>query len=184
MTAFENRLWSDLVRQHGEGTTLYKLPESTRHRHRRALLGAAAFALVAVLGTVGALTLDGITGRPAYAVNQNPDGTVTVMINELTGVTGANAQLASLGVRAEAIALDPSCTSAVSSVSDPELLGAILAPSDLNVGVTIHPSGIPVGDTLLLAAKQGSSGQVAVRVMLVRDPAPSCVGGFRAGPTG
>lgn len=180
MTVFEDRLWSELLETSCDVAPVGA--KSVAPRRNSLKFAAAGTAIAAVLGTSAALALDSVSSPPAFAVTQNTDGTITVDINELTGVSGANAQLASLGVRAEAIVIDPSCTSDARSIPYPDLHGAILGPSDLTVGVTIHPAAIPAGDTLLLGAKQGASGQVAVRVMLVKDPAPSCVGGFRSSP--
>jgi hypothetical protein len=54
-------------------------------------------------GTILALLLSATTSPPAFAVNRNPDGTVTVKLIKVSGVAGANQKLAAIGVRAKIV---------------------------------------------------------------------------------
>jgi hypothetical protein len=77
----------------------------TRLRGRRTrprVLAAGTVAAVAA-GTILALLLSATTSPPAFAVNRNPDGTVTVKLIKLSGVAGANQKLAAIGVRAKIV---------------------------------------------------------------------------------
>ena len=48
-------------------------------------------------------------GSPAYAVTSNPDGTITVTIRELAGVTGADETLSSQGVPVRVVHCEAGC---------------------------------------------------------------------------
>lgn len=174
MGRFEDRLWSDLVQQHGAGLALAQRPAPRRRRTRPALLTGGA---VGVLGTATALAfaLAATTSTPAFAVTNNSDGTVTVTIHDIAGVAGANAELARLGVRASAVPAVSGCTAPVTREPEYRFAGA-LRPDPASYAVTIKPSAIPRGDTLVLAAKELSTNRVELGVMLVRGPAPACSG--------
>jgi hypothetical protein len=85
----------------GAGPTRRRLGGRAR-RARPRLLAAGTMAAVAV-GTILALLLGATTSPPAFAVNRNPDGTVTVKLIKLSGVAGANQKLAAIGVRAKIV---------------------------------------------------------------------------------
>jgi hypothetical protein len=118
-------------------------------------------AAIALTGAIvaAALTFTAGTSPPAYALVVNPNGSVTLTINELIGITGANAQLARLGVRARVARLEPHCNARGHFVRvrlrprrlpvEPEKLRNRLS----GLRMVIHPSTIPPGDTLLLTAR-------------------------------
>lgn len=129
MSSFEDRLWSELVREHGQTLASADPPRPARpwrsssgprrsprspgwprpRRSPRGLLAAVAIALAAAVA-VGALALTANTTAPAYAVVVNRDGSVTLTIDELIGVRAANARLSELGVRARVAIVEPGCT--------------------------------------------------------------------------
>jgi hypothetical protein len=174
MGRFEDRLWSDLVQQHGSELALAPRPAPRRRRTPPALLTGGA---AGVLGTatVLALTLDATTSTPAFAVTNNSDGTVTVTIHDIAGVGAANAELARLGVRATAVPAVSGCTAPVTREPEYRFAGA-LRPNAASYAVTIKPGAIPRGDTLVLAARQLSTDRVELGAMLVRGSAPACSG--------
>ncbi|HEV3095119.1 MAG TPA: hypothetical protein VGY30_11475 [Solirubrobacteraceae bacterium] len=137
-------------------------------------LAATLTALAATVAVVAILSTTGTTPSVAYAVTQNPDGTITVTIGELTGVTGANAQLAKLGVRANVVPVQAGCTARSESLSGiPPSLSMNIAHVQ-GQGLAIRPDLIPSGDTLVLIAKQvGAS--VGLSYGLYRGAAPACV---------
>jgi hypothetical protein len=81
----------------------------TRRRTRRGghpkrpRLLAAGTAGAAALGAALVLLFGATTSPPAFAVNRNPDGTVTVKLIKLSGVGAANQKLAAIGVRARIV---------------------------------------------------------------------------------
>ncbi len=129
MSSFEERLWSELVREHGQTLANADPRRSSRSRRsssgprrsprspgwprflrsRRGSLAAVAAALTAAVA-VCVLALTANTPAPAYAVVVNRDGSVTLTIDELIGVRAANARLAELGVRARVAVIEAGCT--------------------------------------------------------------------------
>ena len=171
--SFEDRLWRDLVRDHGAHLATPRRISSTTRNRRPLLLGGGAVS-VAGAATVLALVLTATTSTPAYAVSNNSDGTITVTIHDIAGVAGANAQLARLGVRARAVPAVVNCPTAVSRVPEYEWAGKALRPAPASSAVTLRPSEIPNGDTLVLAAREISHDHVELGVMMVRGQAPGC----------
>lgn len=181
MGEFENQLWSDLLEAHGEQLATAQRPPRSRVRPAALAVGGIGMAGVAL-----AVTLTVTTGPPAYAVTRNADGTVTVAIHDISGVTGANALLAELGVRAHAVTYDANCKEEPHpDPRHPEPYGWLIeqvpqASTPIDT-VTIKPQAIPAGDTLVLATRVHPDGKVGVQLGVVRDPAPSCLG-WQSGP--
>src|SRR6202035_670577 len=76
---------------------------------RRILAGGAAATVAA--GTAAVLAISAATtATPAFAVTNNPDGSVTITLNELTGVSDLNAKLASMGIAVRAVPVVSGCT--------------------------------------------------------------------------
>lgn len=196
MSRFQERLWQELVADHGAALAypqglrdpLRPLPilEPRRPAARRlpALLpdrlrlrpsglAATLAALVATVAAVAILSTTGTAPSAAYAVTQNPDGTIKVSIDELTGVTGANAQLAKLGVRVTVVPVQAGCSSVGLIAPMNPSLAATVAHIE-GQGVTIQPKLIPAGDTLVLAARQIGS-IVGLGYKLYQGAAPTCV---------
>ena len=189
MGRFEDQLWADLMTEHGD--TLATERRTPPRRARPATLGAVGVVGTAGLATALALTLTATGAGPAYAVSQNADGSVTVTINQIEGVSGANAKLTVLGVRARAVAVDPHCAVAP-TVSRPHFFDEYAVNSGPGQNtLTIEPEDIPADDTLVLVAEQ-VNGRTALAVLMVGDPAPACFssphiksgfGGATASPT-
>ncbi len=199
MSSFEDRLWSELVREHGETLALAGARRSPRPRRSwRAPLAAGGVVLTAAI-VAGALLLTASTSPPAYAVVVNPDGSVTLTIDELIGVKAANAQLARLGVRVRVAVVEAGCAAKGVHARFPALLPFGMQrepveerrmvrpvktrPGFGGIGMVIRPGAIPPGDTLLLTARRLSTGRhagapvhaVGLTMGLYRGPAPACV---------
>jgi hypothetical protein len=109
MTKFADQLFDDLMREHGSTLTNARPPAPRGHiATRRALLAvggggvavaAAAGVLVATAGTDPATHSGQVAAgkTPAYAVTNNPNGTVTLAVYQKDGIAGANAKLHELG---------------------------------------------------------------------------------------
>jgi hypothetical protein len=103
MTRFENQLWSDLVREHGDTVARADRPESRRTRvmrHRLFASGTLGLAGVAAAVALALGVVGGSTAPPAFAISQNNDGSVLVRLNS-TGdqnLPELNAQLAQMGL--------------------------------------------------------------------------------------
>jgi hypothetical protein len=201
MTDFEDRLWTDLVNDHGtELTTMRARPRGKRRRSWTAPLAAGGATLTAA-AVAGALTFTASTSPPAYAVVVNANGSVTLTINELIGIERANAQLARLGVRARVAELALPCAERGHFIRarlspraplpvEPELLRRGKGPYG-RLRMIIHPGAIPHGDTLLLSVRAldvsrspaathrfGDIRGIATSMGLYRGAAPACTGGL------
>ena len=182
VSTFEDNLWRELVREH-HAEHAHPGRASTGGLARRRRLAGASMGLAAV-GTAAALALTAGTAAPAFAVTSNPNGTVTVTINQIAGIAGANAKLAALGVRARAVPIVQGCTAALLRIpkvlpNGPPPPTTVSAPqSGLPQSMTFEPSEIPAGDTLVLAAKQlvnGPANGIQMLDAIVRGSAPACV---------
>jgi hypothetical protein len=190
MTNFEDQLWSELTlaqrtMPHEDGRSSYQARRRRAPRGRLAAAGVIALggAAVAVAFSVAA----GPTAPAALAVVQNPDGSITLTLNEIVGVSTANRDLANLGVRVRLARVEAGCT-ATGELIPPASYGhqrqeemvesQSSSSGELSSLVwTIHPSAIPSGDTLLIAAQviAGSSvPAVASTTSLYRGAAPVC----------
>ena len=171
MSVLEDTLWAHLT-EHSEAdkALVVHQPPAERHRSRWAPLAIGA---VSVTGVTLALAL-GLTGSTnttsAYAVTVNPDGSVSVTLTEVLGVSGANEALARLGVRARIAQVEAGCTQTGDRVRlapgaaaheqqeqivEPQKDGEGLA----GINMIIHPDAIPTGDTALITAQLADSGR-------------------------
>ncbi len=172
MTEFKDRLWRDLVREHGADLARISRPATRpRLRPRPRVLAGTTLGLTAA-GTITALLLGATASTPAFAVTKNPDGTISVTIRSAQGIAGANAKLASLGVRAQAVPALAGCpkrsavppNAQVKQTPTPtktaerirQVLINIHARQPGLVSVAIKPGQIPAGKTLVLGARSGA----------------------------
>lgn len=196
MSRFQERLWDELVRDHaatlaypaGMRDPLRELPILEPRRVplrglpalrpgelmlRPGQIAATLALLAATVIAVAIFSTTGTTPSAAYAVTQNPDGTITVSVAELTGITGANEQLARLGVKVKVVPVQANCAGPSESVPTPPLLAAKLAHAQ-GEGLGIDPALVPSGDTLVLLARQTESA-VNLSFGLYRGAAPACI---------
>jgi hypothetical protein len=172
MSEFEDRLFADLMREHGADLAGIRRPAPRRGVPRPVWVTAGAVGVLALgIGLAG-------TGTPAYAVTHGADGTITVSVWKISGVAGANAELRKLGVPAVAVPMRADCTASLSPDVHARMVftGSRTRGSDSTSDtVTFAPSGIPAGDTLILAAKEWPDGVVSLRTDITRGPAPACL---------
>jgi hypothetical protein len=181
---FEDRLWSELVEQHGallaEPPARARPPARERRLVRRGPLAALGLALAAGVAAL-VIALGGHGGGSAYAVVPNADGTVTVTISELAGVEPANERLAELGLPVRAAAVEAGCPVSRRQLPfvhlPPDQTRALYEPIVGRDGVSlrVNPKAIPHGDTLLLSADEPRAGFVFMRGLVIEGAAPSCV---------
>jgi hypothetical protein len=180
MSNFEDQLWSELVREYETATRTDQARLRKPWRARRIPLAVAGILLLAgIVGVV--LSSIGHSTTAAYGVTLNLDGSVSLTLDEVVSVNGANEELAKLGVHALIAKVEPGCA-ATGEVVPAKAVSQIIQPKKLATGLggvvwTIYPSAIPQGDTLLIAAQpDGSHPLTAVmdRFALYRGPAPAC----------
>lgn len=159
-------------------------PSAARFAVRPRLLAGGATAVVgaasAAVLAIGAAT----SAAPAFAVTNHPDGSVTITLRELTGVSALNAKLASMGVAVRAVpivsgcdapvrvlgpdgSLQPASTPAVSRLPSNPRTGSQLSVRT----ITVAPPRAP-GQTEILAA---STTGIDLLGQIVQGPVPSCV---------
>jgi hypothetical protein len=164
MSTIEEKLWTRLTEDSDSDRALavhQRPPQRNRSRRVSVAVGAASLTGV-TLALVLALTGSSNT-TSAYAVTVNPDGSVSVTLTEVLGVSGANEALARLGVRARIAQIEAGCTQTGARVRwtpgnaheqqeqivEPQKDGEGLA----GINMIIHPTAIPTGDTALIAAQ-------------------------------
>ena len=104
MSEFEDHLWREFVRAHGDVLAQMSMPTRKPIRRGPRLVAGASLGLAGVGAALGvALVLGGGTASPAFAVTKNHDGTVRVEVFRSAGIAGANAKLAALHVRAKIV---------------------------------------------------------------------------------
>lgn len=107
MSRFKDRLWSELVREHGADLAQMSAPAGIPGNRRRMLAGTGLGVVAA--GISAALVLVTAGTGPAFAVTRNHDGSVSVVITRMAGISGANAKLAALGYRARLVQVTAAC---------------------------------------------------------------------------
>jgi hypothetical protein len=208
VSEFQDRLWTELIGRHGAllaepaaqrspltgraPSACPERPSPARSRRSPARLPGAGLSsrrrrlaagtlVAAVAASALALQLGPRSGggSTAYAVAHNPDGSVTVTINELVGVAGANSALRTLGVPVRVAGYDASCTSDPATYVhvhlSPTLRGRAVDANGPAGGIRIEPAAIPAGDTLLLGTQEPRPGVVEVGVSLYRGAVPPCL---------
>ena len=140
-------------------------------------LGGAATAAVLAIGAAS-------TAAPAFAATSNPNGTVTITLNDFTGVSGLNAELASMGVAIRAVPVVSGCTATAQVVTadgsrqPAGTLAVTPLPINPRTGsptmldtITLTPPQTP-GQTEIVAA---STSGIDLLGQTVQGQLPSCV---------
>lgn len=185
MTGFDAGLWNYLVQEHDASHVTLTAPDSpataptkrtgSRRRFGRVKILAGSSVALAVFGGAMVFLLAGATSPPAYAVTPNPDGSVTVTINQIAGISAANTQLTSLGIHAVVVPMTASCQSTVDVVR-------IGVSNPATATETVVPDMIPQGDTAILGAAQTSTGTVELALGEVSGAVPACLPSGGSGP--
>jgi hypothetical protein len=162
MSKIEDRLWIDLLGQpEADRALAARQPSGGRKPARRTPLAVGGLVLVGALLAAVLMLTGGTSTTPAYAVALNPDGSVTLTLNEVLGVKGANQALKRLGVRVRIARIVAGCTATAEPIhgsGEPtyEQLRGMVEPLRTGEGAwIIHPDKIPQGDTILITAQLG-----------------------------
>jgi hypothetical protein len=140
---------------------------------RRRFIAIPTALVAGFVAAIVFLTGSGVT--PSFAVTSYSDGSVVITLDDLTGVTGANARLHQLGVRAVVVPITAGCTTKV----DLTYIGISEHPQPKT---RLIPSEIPVGTTVVLAANQIGANKIEMAIGRVTGTPPSCVAPGSAGP--
>ena len=165
MSKFEDHLWTEFVREHGDAMARVGGP-AVRHARRGPRLVVGTGVALAGLGVALVLVLGATSTTPAFAVTRNHDGTVTISIKRSSGIAGANARLHELGIRATVTQRPPGGCQPTVSIP----MGGQGAPESAANAASAHwridPSKVPAGHQLVLtppptpppAGNSGNSG--------------------------
>ena len=188
MTKFEDRLFGQLMTEHGHELRAVGRPAPARHRIRRPVWLATGAAGTVAAATAAVMALGSAPASAAYSVTGH-DGTVTVSVSRASGVAGANAALRAMHVRVVVVQVRPGCPP-IGSLPHPRP-----APHpDVRVGTGVNKHGhrsvsvtvkgeIPKGDTMVLAFSGNQhSGSVGAGG-IITGPVPRCVS-LPAAPSG
>jgi hypothetical protein len=161
MSKFTDRLWHDLVREHGPELAQMDPRAADRWWARRRLLAGTGVG-VAGLATAAALIIGAASSSPAFAVTPNHDGTVTVKILRLGGIAGANARLAAMHVRAKVVRVAGRCGAGIEKPPTGAVTNIVRHSGVWRGGparsVRVDPRQIPLRNTVVIAAwKHGKS---------------------------
>lgn len=182
MSAFEDRLWKYLADEHrAEQVTSNRGatgPVDSRAlimgaRRRPLAMTAGALGLIAAVAVAIVLVISATAStQPAYALTHNPNGSITVTINDLqTAIPQLNARFAAMGVDETVVPITPSCTTQMSVPPFPQS-----AVNDkLTFTVNEGRKYLAPGYDGLLAAGYTSSGQLLVFIGAMKPPLPTCL---------
>lgn len=178
MTKFADQLYDDLMREHGAALRMLGAPAAAPSLARRR---AVRPAWVTAAGTVTAgtvatgLVVFGGGSAPAYAVTQNPDGTVSVAVHQQSAIDAVNARLKQLGERVVVVPVRPGCVSLDSIAAKDASHGETTIGIDMRDGaITVQAKGIPAGETMVIGFDGSHSGGL-VGAAPVRGKVPDCV---------
>jgi hypothetical protein len=177
MTKFEDRLFTELMHEHGAELS----PPRAGRKTRTVWLSGGV--LAAAGASTAGLVMFGSGAAPAFAVTQNSNGTATIALHDTSGIAGANAKLHSLGDNVIIVPVQPGCAP-ISSLPRPPGSGHVSGSGSANVqtgAITVNVTGLPAGDIVVVAASHtGNTYQLAT--IVTTPPAPSCVAPLPAPP--
>lgn len=180
MNAFEDRLWKYLADEHGGDEVTSKRAQVAvgprvqimrAWRGPLAMTAAASGVIAAAVVAVVLVLLATASTQPAYALTQNPDGSITVTINHLqTAIPQLNARFAAMGVDETVIPITRGCPTAMPVPAYPQS-----AVNDkLTFTVNERRKYLDPGFDGVLAAGYTSSGQLLVFIGALKPPLPAC----------
>ena len=183
MTKFEDRLWREIVHKHGAD-----LAEIEGHQVRRARPRVLAGTTVglALAGVASVLVLSAASSPSAFAVSRNADGTVTVKLQRIAAIHGANAKLAALGIRARLVEVVPGCQ--VKTLSPAAAQAMTLArsmagkPAPQAAITRLDPREIPPGKWQVIPTYPVAGTVHVDPGHLIQGRAPVCISTVAAAP--
>ena len=182
MTRFEDNLWREMERAYGPELSGAEGPLQRRSRLRRRAIGGTGLGVLGV-SAAAVFVLSAANSSPAFAVTSHADGSVSVVIRRLDGVTGANLRLAQLGVRARAVQVADACQARAAAALPPVAIAKLVRArgtqwvSSANgaMRATIQPKQIPSGQTLIIPAVRVGKLVRLVPGRAVRGAVPECL---------
>lgn len=182
MSRFKDRLWRDLMREHGDDLAQIHRPAGQHSRRARPRVLAGTTAGLAAIGAAVALILSAAGSSPAFAVTRNHDGTVTVALRTFSAIHDANAKLAGAGLAAKLVQVRAGCVApdakpplALTAAWRARATGQRVLPARAVVQARFDPRKIPAGQTLVIAAWRTGQSIHVTAARAVRGGAPACL---------
>jgi hypothetical protein len=141
-------------------------------RRRPVVMTTSALGVIAA-GAAAVVLLVSVTAstQPAYALTRNPDGSITVTINDLqAAIPELNARFAAMGVDETVIPITQSCQTHMAVPAFPQSAASDKLTFTPNEG---HKYLAPGFDGVL-AAGYTSGGQLLVFIGAMKPPLPAC----------
>jgi hypothetical protein len=182
MTRFDDNLWREVERRYGSELSNADGPLSSGPRRRLPVIAGASLG-VAGASAAAVIVFGAASSPPAFAVTTHRDGTVSLVIRRLDGISGANRRLAQLGIHVRAVQVDAQCQAAVAPALRHVTVAGVtrsrragwIGSVEGGVKARIRPQQIARNHTLVIAAVP-SKGQVRlVRGRAVRGAIPGCL---------
>ena len=180
MNTFEDRLWTHLADQHRANEVTSKRAGAeaghrspiTDARRRRVVMTSAACGLVAAVAAAAVLLVSVTAStQPAYALTRNPDGSITVTINDLqTAIPELNARFAAMGVDETVIPITQGCKTPTPMPVFPQSTASETLTFTPNEGRKYLAPGFDG----VLAAGYTSTGRFLLFVGAMKPPLPDC----------
>jgi hypothetical protein len=170
MSKVEDILWTHLVEHHGADLVQVRSAPASRPRIRPLAIATAA-TLMAALAAV--LIVSATTSTPpAYALTTHADGSITVLLNNLTtGIPQLNARLHQMGINETVIPVTKNCPFTTPVLSGPGPGGALNEKITLGVKNIAEPAGVDA----YLAAERLPNGSIGLGIGGMKAPLPSCI---------
>ena len=180
MSTFEDRLWTYLADEHEADEITSKTTKAETSPRSRAVqaLRRPAVTTTSALGVIAAaaaavVLLVSVTAstQPAYALTRNPDGSITITINDLqAAIPKLNARFAAMGVDETVIPITENCQTQMAVPAFPQ--------SAVSDKLTFTPNEghkyLAPGFDGVLAAGYTSGGQLLVFIGAMKPPLPAC----------
>jgi hypothetical protein len=182
MTRFEDNLWREVEGKYGPELSEAAGPLHPRSRLRVPVIAGTSLGVVG--GSAAAvIVLTAASSSPAFAVTPHRDGTVSVVIRRIEGISGANQRLAQLGIHARAVRVADGCempaaralarVTVMTWTRDGHKNWVTASPGTIRA--SIRPAQIPSGRTLVIPAIRAGTRVRLVRGRAVRGVVPACL---------
>ena len=175
MSKFTDRLWREIVREHGADLRGVERPAARPHHRLTRVLAGTGLVGVAGAGATLALVLGAASTSPAFAVTRNNDGTYSVGLSAWSAIPAANARLRALGLRARLVGVESGCSAATAAVLPQRVVVPAAARAALAARAKIDPAAIPPGRILLVPAIHYGNIIRLAQAKAVAGIAPACL---------
>lgn len=185
---FEHRLLAELRQVVAECSAPEVVPSPRSHRRRLLLLASTATAAAAAAAALLTVTSGGVA--PAFAVDRQANGDVSVTINQLSDAHGLQSRLRAAGINAEVdyTPAGKACRQPRGRVAPPSSGGPAVAGVRVAGGsttFTISRNMVGPGQTLVIATSGGTR-PTSVGMQVIDGSVSPCVlvdaPGMPAGP--